>query len=465
MRKPLSYLWAMSKLKTLYVCQQCGAQSAQWTGKCTSCGSWNSLVEEIREKMPSGTDTRRFSGTSAKRSAEAQLLSEVATDLTRRWECPDAELNRVLGGGLVPGALILLGGEPGIGKSTLLLQLALKLTQMRVLYVSGEESEAQIKLRAQRLGLPQEHCYVLTETETTAIFKQVDAIRPHLLIVDSIQTVFSPLIESAPGSVSQIRQAAGEFMRFAKENRVPVFLIGHITKDGQLAGPKVLEHLVDTVLQFEGDRHHSYRVVRTLKNRFGSTSELGIYEMQGAGLREVSNPSELLLTRQWHQQSGMAIGSTREGNRSLLVEVQALVAGSAFGTPQRSTTGFEQRRLNMLLAVLEKRCGYRLGQLDVFLNIAGGLRVEDPAIDLAVALALASSLQDQALGGDTCFAAEIGLGGELRPVAQIENRLAEAAKLGFKRFCLSSHQQVQSVPKGLALVQAERLDLLIPKIF
>jgi DNA repair protein RadA/Sms len=336
-----------------------------------------------------------------------------------------------------------LGGEPGIGKSTLLLQLALQLEGHRILYVSGEESEAQIKLRATRLGMKQDHCYELTETETTAIFRQVEAIRPELLIVDSIQTVFSPLIESGPGSVSQVRQAAGEFMRFAKENRVPVFLIGHITKDGQLAGPKVLEHLVDTVLQFEGDRNHSYRIVRTLKNRFGSTSELGIYEMMGEGLREVSNPSELLLTRQWHSQSGMAIGSTLEGNRSLFVEVQALVGGSAFGTPQRSTTGFDQRRLSMLIAVMEKRCGYRMNQLDVFLNIAGGLRVEDPAIDLAVCAAMASSLQDMPLAGEVCFAAEIGLGGELRPVARIENRLAEAAKLGFTKMFLSEHQQIQ----------------------
>jgi DNA repair protein RadA/Sms len=459
------YIYGMSKVKTVFVCQQCGAQSPKWVGKCNGCGSWNSFVEEIREKSVPGADVRQFSGSSSRRSSDAQRLSEVADDLTERWPCPDAELNRVLGGGIVPGALILLGGEPGIGKSTLLLQLALRLTNFNILYVSGEESEAQIKMRATRLGLPQQHCYVLTETETTAIFRQVEAIRPNLLIVDSIQTVYSPLVESAPGSVSQIRQAAGEFMRFAKENRVPVFLIGHITKEGQLAGPKVLEHLVDTVLQFEGDRNHTYRLVRTLKNRFGSTSELGIYEMQGAGLREVSNPSELLLTRQWHQQSGMAIGSTREGNRSLFVEVQALVSGSAFGTPQRSTTGFDQRRLNMLIAVLEKRCGYRMGQLDVFLNMAGGLRVEDPAIDLGICAALASSMQDQPLGGDCCFAAEIGLGGELRPVAQIESRLAEAAKLGFKRMYLSEHQQWQAQPRNLELVKAGRLDELIGKIF
>jgi DNA repair protein RadA/Sms len=455
----------MSKLKSVYVCQSCGAQSPKWTGKCSSCNSWNTFVEEIREKSGSGTDVRAFAGTGSKRQAEAQLLSEVATDLTERWTCADAELNRVLGGGIVPGALVLLGGEPGIGKSTLLLQLALQMENRRILYVSGEESEAQIKLRAARLGMKQDHCYVLTETETTAIFRQVEAVRPDLLIVDSIQTVFSPLIESGPGSVSQIRQAAGEFMRFAKENRVPVFLIGHITKDGQLAGPKVLEHLVDTVLQFEGDRNHSYRIVRTLKNRFGSTSELGIYEMLGEGLREVSNPSELLLTRQWHSQSGMAIGSTLEGNRSLFVEVQALVGGSAFGTPQRSTTGFDQRRLSMLIAVMEKRCGYRMNQLDVFLNIAGGLRVEDPAIDLAVCAAMASSLQDMPLAGEVCFAAEIGLGGELRPVARIENRLAEAAKLGFTKMFLSEHQQIQHPPKGMRIEKAGRLDELIGKIF
>lgn len=455
----------MSKLKTVYVCQSCGATSPKWVGKCNSCDSWNTLVEEVREKPSSGTDSRQFAGVGMGRKAQAQVLAEVATDHTHRWICSDQELNRVLGGGIVPGALVLLGGEPGIGKSTLLLQLALQLREQRVLYVSGEESEAQIKMRAERLGMSQEHCYVLTETETTAIFKQVEALRPSLLIVDSIQTVYSPLIESAPGSVSQIRQAAGEFMRFAKENQVPVFLIGHITKDGQLAGPKVLEHLVDTVLQFEGDRNHSYRIVRTLKNRFGSTSELGIYEMLGEGLREVSNPSELLLTRQWHQQSGMAIGSTLEGNRSLFIEVQALVGGSAFGTPQRSTTGFEQRRLNMLIAVLEKRCGYRLNQSDVFLNIAGGLHVEDPAIDLAVCAAIASSLQDLPLAGEVCFAAEIGLGGELRPVARIENRLAEAAKLGFSKLFVSEHQQIKKLPAGLKIEKAGRLDEMIGKIF
>lgn len=455
----------MSKLKTVYTCQECGAQSPKWVGKCNSCGNWNTYVEEIREKSTSAPDARAFSGIASKRAPDAQRLSEVATDLTERWPCADAELNRVLGGGIVPGALVLLGGEPGIGKSTLLLQLALQLQNHRILYVSGEESEAQIKLRASRLGLPQEHCYVLTETETTAIFRQVEALRPELLIVDSIQTVFSPLIESAPGSVSQIRQAAGEFMRFAKENRVPVFLIGHITKDGQLAGPKVLEHLVDTVLQFEGDRHHNYRMVRTLKNRFGSTSELGIYEMLGDGLREVANPSELLLTRQWHNQSGMAIGSTREGNRALFVEVQALVGGSAFGTPQRSTTGFDQRRLSMLIAVMEKRCGYRLNQMDVFLNIAGGLRVEDPAIDLAVCAALASSLQEMPLAGEVCFAAEVGLGGELRPVARIENRLAEAAKLGFTKIYVSEHQPIQHPPAGIRIEKAGRLDEFIGKIF
>lgn len=455
----------MSKLKTAFVCQSCGATSPKWVGKCNSCGSWNTLVEEVREKPSLGTDSRQFAGVGLGRKAQAQILSEVAIDHTHRWICSDQELNRVLGGGIVPGALVLLGGEPGIGKSTLLLQLALQLHEQRVLYVSGEESEAQIKMRAERLGMAQEHCYVLTETETTAIFKQVEALRPSLLIVDSIQTVYSPLIESAPGSVSQIRQAAGEFMRFAKENQVPVFLIGHITKDGQLAGPKVLEHLVDTVLQFEGDRNHSYRIVRTLKNRFGSTSELGIYEMLSEGLREVSNPSELLLTRQWHQQSGMAIGSTLEGNRSLFIEVQALVGGSAFGTPQRSTTGFEQRRLNMLIAVLEKRCGYRLNQSDVFLNIAGGLHVEDPAIDLAVCAAIASSLQDMPLAGEVCFAAEIGLGGELRPVSRIENRLAEAAKLGFSKLFISEHQQIKKLPAGLKVEKAGRLDEMIGKIF
>lgn len=454
-----------AKIKTSFVCQQCGSQSPKWIGKCPACDAWNTYVEEIIDQ-PAKSDQRTFSGSAVKHNAKAILLSEVAEQRGERWICPDAELNRVLGGGIVPGSLVLLGGEPGIGKSTLLLQLALQLKEFRVLYISGEESEAQVRMRADRLGLPMQHCYILTETESTAIFKQIQQIEPQLIIVDSIQTVFSPLIESAPGSVSQIRQTAGEFMRFAKDNHIPVFLVGHITKDGSLAGPKVLEHLVDTVLQFEGDRHHQYRIVRTLKNRFGSTSELAIYEMQGGGLREVSNPNELLLTRQMAQSNGVAIGSTIEGNRSLFCEIQSLVSTAAYGTPQRSSTGFDAKRLNMLLAVLEKRCGYRMGSQDVFLNIAGGLRVEDPSIDLAVCMSMAGSFNEQALPENAVFAGEIGLGGEIRPVNRVEARIAEAARLGFTHIYISAFNNLKGLKKyPIQIVQLKRLDEIISLLF
>ncbi len=454
-----------AKIKINFVCQSCGTQSPKWIGKCPACGEWNTYVEEIAAS-PAKTDSRTFGGQLNRHQPVAVPLSEVTPQSGLRWECPDGELNRVLGGGIVPGSLVLLGGEPGIGKSTLLLQVALQMQLFKVLYISGEESEAQVRMRADRLGLPLQHCYILTETETTAIFRQIQQLQPQLIIVDSIQTIFSPLIESAPGSVSQIRQSAGEFMRFAKDNQVPVFLVGHITKDGSLAGPKVLEHLVDTVLQFEGDRHHQYRIVRTLKNRFGSTSELAIYEMQGAGLREVSNPNELLLTRQMAQSSGVAIGSTIEGNRSLFCEIQSLVSAAAYGTPQRSATGYDAKRLNMLLAVLEKRCGYRMGSQDVFLNIAGGLRVEDPSIDLAVCVSMASSFNDQSLSEDAVFAGEIGLGGEIRPVTRVEARIAEAARLGFRRFYLSSFNNLSQLKKpGIELVSVNRLDELISRLF
>lgn len=454
-----------AKLKTSYVCQECGSHSPKWLGKCPSCGSWNSFVEEVIEAA-SKTDARLFSGSAERPGSKAQLLSEVQQQRGERLPCPDAELSRVLGGGIVPGSLVLLGGEPGIGKSTLLLQLALQLAPLKVLYISGEESESQVRMRADRLKLPLGHCYILAETETTALFRQISSLNPELIIVDSIQTLFSPLIESAPGSVSQIRQTAGEFMRFAKDQHIPVFLVGHITKDGSLAGPKVLEHLVDTVLQFEGDRHHQYRMVRTLKNRFGSASEIAIYEMRGAGLREVANPNELLLTRQLSDSSGVAVGSTAEGNRSLFVEVQGLVSPAAYGTPQRSATGYDAKRLNMLLAVLEKRCGYRMGSQDVFLNIAGGLRVEDPSIDLAVCVALASSYNDSPLGDDRVFAGEVGLGGEIRPVSRLEARIAEAARLGFKQLFVSSFNQLpDKSPRGLELIPVSRLDDLVGRLF
>ena len=353
----------------------------------------------------------------------------------------DKELDRVLGGGLVPGSLVLFGGERGIGKSTLMLQLALNMKKLKVLYVSGEESEQQIRMRAERIGMNNANCYILTETSTQNIFKQIEQLEPNVLIIDSIQTLHSAHIESSPGSVSQIRECAGEIMRYAKESGTPVFLIGHITKDGSLAGPKVLEHMVDTVLQFEGDRNHVYRLLRTIKNRFGSTNELGIYEMQGSGLREVSNPSEIMITNREEQVSGVAIAATMEGMRPMLIETQALVSTAAYGTPQRSSTGFDLRRLAMLLAVLEKRCGFRLGAKDVFLNLAGGIKVEDPAIDLAVVCAVLSSNADMPIPSKFCFAAEVGLSGEIRPVSRIDQRISEAEKLGFEQVFISKYNK------------------------
>lgn len=425
----------MAKVKTAWFCQNCGTQSSKWMGKCGACGEWNTFVEEVVESSPAAAPSMSYG---RKNSAVAPVvLSNVEASENQRIVTTDIELNRVLGGGIVPGSLVLLGGEPGIGKSTLMLQIAMQLPSLKILYVSGEESARQIKLRSDRVGGSADHIFIYTETETVTLLKQAEEMKPDILVIDSVQTLYSPLVESGPGSVSQIRQTATECMKFAKENNVPVFLIGHITKDGSIAGPKVLEHLVDTVLQFEGDRHYSYRILRTIKNRFGSTSELGIYEMQGAGLRQVNNPSEILLSQRDSAASGIAIGTTMEGNRPLLIEVQALVSTAAYGTPQRSCTGFDNRRLNMLLAVLEKRAGYRLGQHDVFLNIAGGIKVEDPAIDLAVCAAIASSLHDVAIPFTTCFAGEVGLGGEIRAVHKADQRIAEAEKLGFNEIYLS----------------------------
>ena len=377
----------MAKIKTSFFCQNCGAQAPKWTGRCPSCGQWNTFVEEVIQRKENLPGWEKNDGVK-KKVAQAQLLSEVAIKDEHRIALPDQEMHRVLGGGLVPGSLILMGGEPGISKSTLLLQLALSMKKQSVLYISGEESEQQIKMRADRLKLSSEAFFILTETSLENIFQQISAMHPQILIIDSIQTIFSNKIESSPGSVSQIRECAGELLRFAKESSVPVFLIGHITKDGTIAGPKILEHMVDTVLQFEGDRHHVYRILRANKNRFGSTAEIGIYEMQGSGLREVDNPSEVLIANREESLSGVAISATMEGIRPLLRETQALVSSAVYGTPQRSSTGFDLRRLSMLLAVLEKRCGFRLGAKDVFLNIAGGIKVEDPAIDLAVICAV-----------------------------------------------------------------------------
>ncbi|GAB4125951.1 MAG: DNA repair protein RadA [Raineya sp.] len=396
------------------------------------------MVEEIIQKEEPSKGTWK-TATSTKIAAKPRKIEEIDYEESPRLLTKDKELNRVLGGGIVAGSLVLIGGEPGIGKSTLMLQIALSLEGMKVLYVSGEESEQQIKMRAERLGQKGSECYLLTETSTQNIFKQIEALEPDIVVIDSIQTLHSAFIESSAGSISQVRECTAELMKFAKETATPVFLIGHITKEGTLAGPKVLEHMVDTVLQFEGDRHLVYRILRTTKNRFGSTSELGIYEMIGTGLREVSNPSEILISQREETLSGVSIGATLEGNRPLLIEVQSLVSPATYGTPQRSSTGFDSKRLNMLLAVLEKRGGFRLGSQDVFLNIAGGLRVEDPAIDLAVCCSIASSYEDIPISSKICFAAEVGLGGEIRATTKIENRITEAEKLGFQSIYLSKY--------------------------
>lgn len=427
----------MSKIKTEFYCQNCGAKSAKWIGKCPSCNEWNTYVEEVIKNENATHFNWKTKRTKKEKSASPVTIEHIESSVTERVITTDNEFNRVLGGGIVPGSLILIGGEPGIGKSTLLLQVALNLKKMKVLYVSGEESEQQIKMRAGRIGLKNTETYILTETSTQNIFQQLEMLNPDLVIIDSIQTLFSPLIDSTPGSISQIRECAGEMQRFAKETDTPVFLIGHITKDGSIAGPKVLEHIVDTVLQFEGDRHYAYRILRTIKNRFGSSNELGIYEMQGNGMREVSNPSEILISQKDEPLSGIAIAAMIEGMRPMLIETQALVTQAVYGTPQRSATGFDLRRLSMLLAVLEKRCGFQFGTKDVFLNIAGGISVEDPAIDLAVVSALLSSFEDSVLKSNYCFAGEVGLSGEIRAVNRIEQRISEAEKLGFEKIFIS----------------------------
>lgn len=421
----------MAKSRSAYFCQSCGYQSPKWLGRCPSCGEWSTLVEELIEKE----EPKRLGN--SRQAAHSKSLADITPVEKYRIITEDSELNRVLGGGIVPGSMVLIGGEPGIGKSTLMLQIALQLKDYRILYVSGEESEQQIKLRADRIGIAHPTCYVLTETSTETIFKQVEQVEPDVIIIDSIQTLVSPHIDSAAGSVSQVKECTSEWMKFAKESDIPVLMIGHVTKDGSLAGPKMLEHMVDTVLQFEGDRHMTYRILRTTKNRFGSTSELGIYEMIGTGLRQVTNPSELLIAQREGELSGIAIATMLEGNRPLLIEVQTLVSPTTYGTPQRSATGYDLRRLQMLLAVLEKRGGFRLGTQDVFLNITGGLRVEDPAIDLAICVSIASSYEDISIPPSVCFAGEIGLGGEIRAVNRIEQRISEAEKLGYQRMYVS----------------------------
>jgi len=431
----------MAKVKSTYFCQECGYESAKWVGKCPSCNNWNTMVEEVVQKATKATTEWRGENSASKRANKPQPLQSIAFESEQRISTKDAELNRVLGGGIVPGGVVLIGGEPGIGKSTLMLQIALSMQNKKVLYVSGEESAQQIKMRADRMGDVSENCLILTETNTQNIFQQTTESKPDVLIIDSIQTLHSNTAESAAGSVSQVKQCTGELIKFAKETATPVFLIGHITKDGAIAGPKVLEHMVDTVLQFEGDRHLTYRIIRTTKNRFGSTAELGIYEMINTGLRQVSNPSEILISQREEYVSGVTIGATMEGNRPLMIEIQALVSTATYGTPQRTTTGFDQKRLNMLLAVLEKRGGFRLGLQDVFLNMAGGIKVEDPAMDLAICTAIISSMEEISIHDKTAFAAEVGLGGELRAVSRIENRIAEAEKLGFKEIFISKYNQ------------------------
>jgi DNA repair protein RadA/Sms len=436
----------MAKSKIAYFCQSCGFEAAKWLGKCPSCSQWNTFVEEVLEKDNKAVPNWKTASTTLQRANKPVQVADITFSEEHRLLTPDNEFNRVLGGGIVAGSLVLIGGEPGIGKSTLMLQLALNMPGLKVLYVSGEESERQIKMRAERLA-PQpskggafgEGCFILTETSTQNIFKQIEELEPDLVVVDSIQTLHSAHIESTPGSVSQVRECTAELLRFAKESSTPVFLIGHITKDGMIAGPKILEHMVDTVLQFEGDRHHVYRILRTVKNRFGSASELGIYEMLGEGLREVSNPSEILLSQRDEPLSGITISTTLEGMRPMMIETQALVSPSPYGTPQRTATGFDTRRMSMLLAVLEKRCGFNLGAKDVFLNITGGIRVEDPAIDLGLAAAIISSHEDIPVPFKTCFAGEIGLSGEIRAVNRVEQRIAEAQKLGFEQIFISKY--------------------------
>ncbi len=437
----------MAKARTIFFCSSCGASSPKWLGKCPHCNEWNTYQEEIIQKETVAEEKRKsWSGGNGKSEAvKAIPLHHIRTGATQRLATPDSELNRVLGGGIVPGSLVLIGGQPGIGKSTLMLQIALQIP-VKVLYVSGEESEEQIKMRADRLSAGGADCFILTETNTSKILQQAQDLQPQLLVVDSIQTMSTPHLDSAPGGVSQVRECAAELLRFAKETNIPIFLIGHINKEGDIAGPKLLEHIVDCVLQFEGDRHNAYRILRTLKNRFGSTDEMGIYEMQSSGLREVSNPSELLLSQKDEELSGCSVAATMEGLRPMLIETQALVSKSVYGTPQRTATGFDMRRLQMLLAVLEKRCGYFFSMNDVFLNLAGGIRVEDPAIDLSIVASLISSLMDISVPSDVCFAGEVGLSGEIRAVNRIEQRIAEADRLGFKEIYISKYNA-----KGLDL--------------
>jgi len=452
----------MTKTKTAFFCQNCGTQHAKWAGQCGTCKEWNTIIEEVIQKEEKSSWKTPTS--SAKKVSQSLRINEISTEKELRLNTYDLEFNRVLGGGLVPGSLTLLGGEPGIGKSTLLLQISLKLPY-KTLYVSGEESQKQIKMRADRIFPNSENCFILTETKTQNIFQQIEVIEPDIVVIDSIQTLHSDYIESAAGSISQIRECTAELIKFAKETNTPVILIGHITKDGTIAGPKILEHMVDTVLQFEGDRNYVYRILRALKNRFGSTAELGIYEMQGSGLREVNNPSEILISKNDEGLSGTAISATLEGMRPLLIEIQALVSTAVYGTPQRSTTGYNAKRLNMLLAVLEKRAGFKLGAKDVFLNITGGISVDDPAIDLAVIAAILSSNADISIEKRICFAAEVGLAGEIRSVQRVDQRISEAEKLGFTTIFVSKNNKITLKNTTIKVQLVSKIEDVVAHLF
>ena len=448
----------MSKVKTTFVCNNCGSNFPKWQGQCTSCKSWNTISEEV--VLQPKNNTWETEGVKNIKSSTPQKISNIVYKEEDRLVTSDTEFNRVLGGGVVPGSLILLGGEPGIGKSTLLLQIAIRLPYS-TLYVYGEESQSQIKMRANRMDHESDDCYVLTEISLEGIFKQIEKTKPQILIIDSIQTLKTELVDSAPGSVSQIKTCTSELINFAKKTSTPVIIIGHITKDGNIAGPKILEHMVDTVLQFEGDRNHVYRILRVNKNRFGSTNEIGVYEMNIKGLKEITNPSEILISKKNQELSGNAISATIEGMRPFMIEVQALVSTAVYGTPQRSSTGYNSKRLNMILAVLEKRVGFRLASKDVFLNITGGISVEDTALDLAVVAAVISSNEDIVLNEKYCFAAEVGLSGEIRPVQRLEQRITEAEKLGFSKIFISKFSKLNISPKSIKIIYLSKIEDLI----
>ena len=454
----------MSKTVVKYFCKNCGHSASKWLGKCPACEAWNSFTEEVVQKSASPS-TKQLWGKSLQQKAEAKNIQSIEEGQEQRQVLTDNELNRVLGGGLVAGSITLIGGEPGIGKSTLLLQLALQM-QKKVFYVSGEESESQLKMRAERIGIQNNNCYVICETSLSNLLSLLNTDLPEMLIIDSVQTLSSELIESPPGSISQIKECTAELLRFAKTTGVPVFLIGHINKDGNIAGPKVLEHMVDTVLQFEGDRHYNYRILRTLKNRFGSASEIGIYEMKGNGLRAIENPSEILISDREEHLSGISISCAVEGIRPILLETQALVSSAVYGTPQRTSNGFDLRRLSMLLAVLEKRCGFQLGVKDVFINIAGGMKLEDPGLDLGIVASILSSYQNIHIEKHIAFAGEVGLSGEVRAVARIEQRILEAEKLGFKAIMISKYNKgIQTQSNKIELVQIGKIEEAFEYLF